>query len=41
MKKVLLSAVAILAFGFANAQDEAKSTSSDMKFGVKAGYSFG
>jgi hypothetical protein len=39
MKKVLLSAVAILAFGFANAQDDAKSTSSDMKFGVKAGYS--
>lgn len=39
MKKVLLSAVAILAFGFANAQDDAKKGSSDMKFGVKAGYS--
>jgi hypothetical protein len=32
MKKIILSAVAVFAFGFANAQ------SSDMKFGVKAGY---
>ncbi len=32
MKKVILSAVAILAFGFANAQD-----SDSMSFGVKAG----
>ena len=32
MKKIILSAVALLAFGFANAQ------SSDMKFGVKAGF---
>jgi hypothetical protein len=32
MKKIILSAVAVLAFGFANAQ------SSDMKFGVKAGF---
>ncbi len=38
MKKVLLSAVALLAFGFANAQDS-KGGSTDMKFGVKAGYS--
>ena len=32
MKKIILSAVAVLAFGFANAQ------SSEMKFGVKAGF---
>ena len=38
MKKVLFSAVALLAFGFANAQDS-KGGSTDMKFGVKAGYS--
>ena len=32
MKKIILSVVAVLAFGFANAQ------SSEMKFGVKAGF---
>lgn len=32
MKKLFLSAIAVLAFGFANAQ------SSEMKFGVKAGF---
>lgn len=35
MKKVLLSALAICAFGFANAQD--KGSDSSMRFGVKAG----
>ena len=32
MKKIILSVVALMAFGYANAQ------SSDMKFGVKAGF---
>ncbi|MFN3753568.1 porin family protein [Flavobacterium sp.] len=36
MKKVLLTIAAVFAFSFANAQD--KGGSSDMKFGVKAGY---
>lgn len=36
MKKVLLTMAAVFAFSFANAQD--KGGSSDMKFGVKAGY---
>lgn len=35
MKKVFLTALAICAFGFANAQD--KGSDSSMKFGVKAG----
>jgi hypothetical protein len=35
MKKTLLSAIVILAFGFANAQD--KAGKDGMKFGVKAG----
>ena len=37
MKKVILTMAAVLAVSFANAQDK-KGGSSDMKFGVKAGY---
>jgi hypothetical protein len=39
MKKVLLSALAVFAFTFANAQEDSKGSSSDIKFGVKAGFS--
>ena len=35
MKKIILSAVAVFAFGFANAQ-ETKSNTQDAKFGIKA-----
>ncbi|RZJ31851.1 MAG: PorT family protein [Flavobacterium sp.] len=38
MKKVILSALAICAFGFANAQD--KGSDSGMRFGVKGGVQF-
>lgn len=37
MKKVILTVAAVFALTFANAQDK-KGGSSDMKFGVKAGY---
>jgi opacity protein-like surface antigen len=37
MKKIILTMAAVFAVSFANAQD--KGGSSDMKFGVKAGYS--
>lgn len=36
MKKIILTMAAVFAFSFANAQD--KGGSSDMRFGVKAGY---
>lgn len=39
MKKVLLSAAAMLIFGFVSAQEEVKS-GSDVKFGAKAGVNF-
>lgn len=39
MKKIILSAMALLAFGFANAQD-AKGADSGMHFGIKAGADF-
>ena len=39
MKKVLLSAVAVMVFGFMSAQEEVKSTS-DVKFGAKGGVNF-
>ena len=39
MKKIILTVAAVFALTFAHAQDKKKSTSSsDMKFGVKAGY---
>ncbi len=37
MKKLLLSALAVCAFSFSNAQEEKTSTSLDVTFGVKAG----
>ena len=40
MKKVLLSTVAIMVFGFMSAQEVVKSTTSDVKFGAKGGVNF-
>jgi hypothetical protein len=40
MKKVLLSALAIFTFGFAQAQDKKGGGDDSMKFGIKAGANF-
>ncbi|WP_333599951.1 porin family protein [Flavobacterium sp.] len=38
MKKIILTIAVVMAATFANAQDKKGGSSSDMKFGVKAGY---